>query len=168
MKCWWNWPLVSISSTFYEQLLCLQIPKAQKKTVKSSSFFALLGSLSVKSDRRTLVKLTTADLFKGRESGVGSIVDNDLWFGKREVACQPQICIEISPSIFLTEDIISSKKITSSKKLGQIWVMKLLIVQKESLKAIPVQPYRNLTYLDILAIVLQMTILDHIKTTYYI
>jgi len=31
-------PQVSISSMFYEQLLRTQIPKAQKKTVKSSSF----------------------------------------------------------------------------------------------------------------------------------
>ena len=49
---------VSISSTFYEQLLRLQTPKAQKKTVKSSSFSALLGSASVKAARRMLVKLT--------------------------------------------------------------------------------------------------------------
>ena len=33
-------------------------PKSAKKTVKSSSFFALLGSASVTAARRTLVKLT--------------------------------------------------------------------------------------------------------------
>ena len=48
----------SISPTFYEQLLCTQIPKAQKKTVKLSSFIALLGSARVRAARRTLVKLT--------------------------------------------------------------------------------------------------------------
>ena len=48
----------SISSTFYKQLLRTQTPKAQKKTVKSSSFFALLGSASAKVARRMLVKLT--------------------------------------------------------------------------------------------------------------
>ena len=49
---------VSISPTFYQQLLRVQIPKAQKKTVKLSSFFALLGSSRVKAACRTLVKLT--------------------------------------------------------------------------------------------------------------
>ena len=48
----------SISPTFYEQLLCLQIPKAQKKRVKLSSVIVFLGSLKVKAARRTLVKLT--------------------------------------------------------------------------------------------------------------
>ena len=48
----------SISPTFYEQLLLAQIPKAQKKPVKLSSFIALLGSARVKATRRTLVKLT--------------------------------------------------------------------------------------------------------------
>ena len=33
-------------------------PKSTKKTVKLSSFFALLGSLRVKAARRMLVKLT--------------------------------------------------------------------------------------------------------------
>ena len=33
-------------------------PESAKKTVKLSSFFALLGSASVKGARRTLVKLT--------------------------------------------------------------------------------------------------------------
>ena len=32
-------------------------PKSSKKTVKLSSFFALLGSASIKAARRTLVKL---------------------------------------------------------------------------------------------------------------
>jgi len=30
--CWWNWPQVSVSSTFYTQFLCSLIPKAQKDT----------------------------------------------------------------------------------------------------------------------------------------
>jgi len=51
---------VSISSMFYEQLLSAQIPKTQKKTVKSSVFLgsALLGSARVKAAHRTLMKLT--------------------------------------------------------------------------------------------------------------
>ena len=48
---------VSISSTFYKHLLHAQTPKAQKKIVKSSSFFALSGSASVKAACRKLVKL---------------------------------------------------------------------------------------------------------------
>ena len=48
----------SISPTFYKQLLLAQIPKAQKKTVKFSSFIALLGSACVKAACRKLVKLT--------------------------------------------------------------------------------------------------------------
>ena len=48
---------VSISPTFYEQLLRPQIPRAQM-TVKLSSFFALLGSSRVKAARWMLVKLT--------------------------------------------------------------------------------------------------------------
>jgi len=51
---------VSISSTCYEQLLRAKIPKAQKKTVKLSSFFMLLGYASVKAACRTLMKLTHA------------------------------------------------------------------------------------------------------------
>jgi hypothetical protein len=49
---------VSISPTFYEQLLCSQIPKAQKKLLNLTVFIALLGSVRVKAARRTLVKLT--------------------------------------------------------------------------------------------------------------
>ena len=44
----------------HHQLLRAQTPKAQKKTAKSSSFFALSGSASIKAARRTLVKLTPA------------------------------------------------------------------------------------------------------------
>jgi len=50
--------LVSISSTIYKQLLCMQISKAQKKTVKLSFFFALLRSVRVKAAARMLMKLT--------------------------------------------------------------------------------------------------------------
>jgi hypothetical protein len=49
---------VSISSMLYEQLLHTQIPKAQKNTVKSSVFFALLGSARAKAALRMLMKLT--------------------------------------------------------------------------------------------------------------
>ncbi len=40
---------VSISSMFYEQLLALQITKAQKKTDNLTVFFWLSGSVNVKS-----------------------------------------------------------------------------------------------------------------------
>jgi len=38
---------VSISSTFYEQLLRAHIPKAEKKTDSLTAFFTLLGSANV-------------------------------------------------------------------------------------------------------------------------
>jgi len=41
---------VSISSTFYEQLLQAQIPKAQKRQSSFQSFLALLGSVRSKVD----------------------------------------------------------------------------------------------------------------------
>jgi len=44
---------VSISSTFYEQLLRTQIPKVQKDV-----FFVLTGSANAKAARETLMKLT--------------------------------------------------------------------------------------------------------------
>jgi len=47
----------SISSTFYEQLLCAQIPKAQKRLTTWLSFFALLSSLRAKSAGRMTMKL---------------------------------------------------------------------------------------------------------------
>ena len=50
--------LGSISPTFYEQLLRVQIPKAQKAALLDCLFFALLGTALVKTARRTLVKLT--------------------------------------------------------------------------------------------------------------
>jgi len=39
---WWNWDQASISSTFYEQLLHMQIPK-MKNTVRSSVSFYAFG-----------------------------------------------------------------------------------------------------------------------------
>jgi len=48
----------SISSTFYEQLLLAQIPKAQKKTYNLTVFFVLLGSALKKAAYRMLIKLT--------------------------------------------------------------------------------------------------------------
>jgi len=57
-ECARNVDLGSISPTLYEQLLDAQIPKGQKKTVKLSSFFALLGSAPIKAACRMLVKLT--------------------------------------------------------------------------------------------------------------
>jgi len=52
--------LVSISSTFYEQHLRVQISKAQKKTDSLTVFFALLESARVKASPKMLVKLTPA------------------------------------------------------------------------------------------------------------
>jgi len=48
---------VSKSSTFYEQLLCAQILKAQIKTVKLLVFLVLLGYAQVKAAHRMLMKL---------------------------------------------------------------------------------------------------------------
>ncbi len=48
---------MSISSMFFEQLLLLQITKAQKKTVKPAVSFVLLGPTSLKAVRRMLMKL---------------------------------------------------------------------------------------------------------------
>ena len=42
----------------YEQILCLQIPKTQKKLLNLTVFFALLGSARVKAACKMLVKLT--------------------------------------------------------------------------------------------------------------
>jgi len=47
-----------ISPTFYLQLLCARIPKAQKIQSSWHSFFALLGSLYVKTAPKMLMKLT--------------------------------------------------------------------------------------------------------------
>jgi len=47
---------VSISSTIYAQLIHAQIPKAKKKTVKSSIFFVHLGSAPIKAALKMLVK----------------------------------------------------------------------------------------------------------------
>ena len=55
--------LGSISPTFYAQLFCSQIPKAQKDS-QVKQLFTLLGSGSVKATHNMLVKLTP-----GRESG---------------------------------------------------------------------------------------------------
>jgi len=49
---------VSISPTFYEQLLRLQIPKEQNKTDSLTVFFLLLGYALVKAAHKKLVKLT--------------------------------------------------------------------------------------------------------------
>jgi len=48
----------SISSTFYEQLLRAQIPNAQKRKSSQQCHLALLGPMSVKAARKSLVKLT--------------------------------------------------------------------------------------------------------------
>jgi len=50
---------VTISSTFYEQLLHVQISKAQKKTDNWTVFFVLSGSVCVKAARKMLVNWTT-------------------------------------------------------------------------------------------------------------
>jgi hypothetical protein len=46
------------SPTFYDQLLCAQIPKAQIDTEDLTVSFTLLGSTHVKADCKALVKLT--------------------------------------------------------------------------------------------------------------
>jgi len=66
---------VSISSTFYVQLLRTQIPKVQKDTDDLTVFFTLLGFMSKKAARKTLVKLTP-----GRE-GVERLIKTE---GDRE------------------------------------------------------------------------------------
>jgi hypothetical protein len=48
---------------FYYQILCPQIPKAQKNTVKSSVFSALTGSECIKAARKMLMKLTVVSNF---------------------------------------------------------------------------------------------------------
>jgi len=50
---------VSISPIFYEKLLHVQIPKVQKIQSSHQHFFALLGSVHVKSALKILIKLTT-------------------------------------------------------------------------------------------------------------
>jgi len=52
----------SFSSTFYDQLLHAQIPKAQKDS-QVISLFALSGSGRLKATRRTLMKLTSGTLY---------------------------------------------------------------------------------------------------------
>ncbi len=54
----WSRDKVLISSMFYKQLLCKQIPKAQKKTDNLTVSFVLSGSACVKATSRTLMKLT--------------------------------------------------------------------------------------------------------------
>jgi len=48
-----------ISPTFYEQLLCAQIPKAQKDSQVTSVFFALFGSAHVKAACKMMAKFTS-------------------------------------------------------------------------------------------------------------
>jgi len=53
-----KYDLVSISSTFYEQLLHAQIPQAPKKKIDYLTvFFAFSGSASIKAAHRMLMKL---------------------------------------------------------------------------------------------------------------
>jgi len=55
---------VSISPTFYAQILHAQIPKEQKKTDGLTVFFELLGSTCVKGDCKMLILAKTGeDLF---------------------------------------------------------------------------------------------------------
>ncbi len=49
---------MSISSTFYVQLLFVQFPKVQKNIEKLTVFFVLSGSLQEKVAHRMLMKLT--------------------------------------------------------------------------------------------------------------
>jgi len=54
---------VSISSTFYVQLLRMQIPNAQKRQSSQQCRLALLGPTGIKAVRRTLMKLTPCQVF---------------------------------------------------------------------------------------------------------
>ncbi len=61
LTSWKSKHLVPITSMFYEQLLKIpngSHPKSTKNTVKLSIFFALLGSVRVKAEHKTWVKLT--------------------------------------------------------------------------------------------------------------
>jgi len=57
---------VSISSTFYEQLLLVQILKAPKKDSQVISHFELLGSTPRKAERKLVGEI---ELKRERESG---------------------------------------------------------------------------------------------------
>jgi len=57
VKCWWNWHQGSIWSTFYEQLLLRQIPKAQKRQSGQQCRFTLLEPTSVKALPKMFMKL---------------------------------------------------------------------------------------------------------------
>lgn len=71
--------LVSISSTFYQQLLRAQIPNAQKDW-KLYCLFALLGSARVKAASRTLVKLIPWEgLFSTGTKTVSHTIWGDHW-----------------------------------------------------------------------------------------
>jgi len=59
-----------ISSTFYEQLLCMQILKAQKRQPNLTVFFVLLGSVHIKAARKTLMKLIPDKHWKVRMAGL--------------------------------------------------------------------------------------------------
>jgi len=50
---------IPIASTFYEQLLCAQVPKRKKTVMTWLSFFAFLGSALVKAVCKSLMKLTS-------------------------------------------------------------------------------------------------------------
>ncbi len=82
VKWWWKRLLGSISSMFYDQPLCLQILKAQKKTVKVSIFFALLGSVCSKAVHKIMMKLTPGHLpdFGRKKSTWGSLTNNHRFF----------------------------------------------------------------------------------------
>jgi len=69
--------LVSISPTFYRQLLHGQIPKAQKMTVKLSVSFCTFGICVLKSITKTLVKST----FGCQKNAVNSLRHPITFFG---------------------------------------------------------------------------------------
>ncbi len=52
---WQDTVLVSISSTFYKQILLVQIPKVQKRLTTWLTFFVFLGSASIKAACRKLM-----------------------------------------------------------------------------------------------------------------
>jgi len=63
-KVWWNWPLWSVSSTFYAQLLLQQIPNAQRRQSSQQCLFALLWPTCVKAPKRNVDEITLAGGFE--------------------------------------------------------------------------------------------------------
>ncbi len=59
IKCWWNWMQVSISPTFYAQILRTQITKVQEDTDNLTKFLRFYDLYVKKLLVNMMVKLTT-------------------------------------------------------------------------------------------------------------